>query len=251
MPLVLITGASSGIGAATARRFAASGARVVLVARSAAKLSGIADEIGENAVAIPVDASDADAVAALGETVLSRFGAPDVLVHCAGAGQMKTVPETTPAEARRMMDAPYFAAFNVTHAFLPAMIARDKGVIISVNSPASYVAWPSSVGYNAARRALRGFSEALAQDLAGSGVSSCHAVFGVVSSEYWETNEGAADRIPKLDRLVPTMTPEHCAAVLTQLARAPRHTSIYPVMLCVLVGFNALFPRLVRRLLRL
>ena len=250
MTLVLITGASSGIGAAAARRFAASGARVILVARSADKLRELAAEIGDRAVAIPLDAGDPDAVAALGRTVLSDYGAPDVLVHSAGAGQWKTLPETPPLEAVDMMNAPYFAAFNVTHAFLPAMLERKKGVIISINSPAAFVAWPSSVAYNAARAALRGFHEALAQDLTGTGVTSCHAVFGLVDSPYWDTNEGAREKMPAVARLIPTMTPEHCASALTQLARNPRHALIQPFMLRVFLVVNALAPWLVRRLVR-
>ena len=182
MKVVLITGASSGIGAATARRFAAAGAQVILVARSADRLATLVDEIGDNAIAIPLDASDAEAVTSLRDTVLSNYGAPDVLIHSAGAGLWKTLPDTTPAEAQIMMNAPYFAAFTVTQAFLPAMLERRKGVIISINSPACYFAWPSSVGYAAARSAIRGFSEALAQDLVGTGVSACHAVFGKSSN---------------------------------------------------------------------
>lgn len=251
MKLVLITGASSGIGAATARRFAKSGARVILVARSADALSALADEIGENAVPIPADVSDPDAVAALGAAVLTEYGAPDVLIHSAGAGQWKSLSETTPAEAQAMMGAPYFAAFNTTQAFLPAMLDRGKGVIISVNSPAGFVSWPGAVGYTAARAALRGFHEALAHDLTGTGVTACHAVFGSVSSPYWENNPASLDKMPSLDRLVPRLTPEQCAAMLTQLARQPRHTAVHPWQLRLLLASARLFPAFSRRLMRL
>lgn len=251
MTLVLITGASSGIGAAAARRFAAGGATVILTARSGETLSALAAEIGEAAVAIPTDASDPEAVAALADTVLTRYGAPDVLIHSAGAGQWKPLVETTPAEARTMMDAPYFAAFNVSHAFLPAMLARDKGVIITINSPAAFISWPSAVGYTAARAALRGFHDALAQDLAGTGVRACHAVFGHVSSPYWEANPGSLDKMPRLAGTLPSLTPKDCAAALTDLARNPRHTLIRPWLLQVYIFADRLFPWLVRRLVRL
>lgn len=251
MTLVVITGASSGIGAAAARRFAKSGAKVILTARSGEKLAALAAEIGENAIAIPADASDAEAVASLANVVLTDHGAPDVLIHSAGAGQWKTLPDTSPAEAVQMMSAPYFAAFNVTHAFLPAMLERGKGVIISINSPAGFFAWPSSVGYAAARGALRSFHEALAHDLVGTGVTACHAVFGVVSSSYWDQNRGSFDKMPLLARTMPTMTPEDCAVALTALARTPRHTFVRPWLLRVYIACNAVAPWLVRRLTRL
>ena len=150
-----------------------------------------------------------------------------------------------------MMRAPYFAAFNVTHAFLPAMLARGSGVIITINSPAGFLTWPSTVGYTAARAALRGFHEALAHDLVGTGVTACHAVFGLVSSPYWEANPGSMEKMPRLARILPTMTPNECAAALTELARNPRHTLIRPWLIRVFILANALFPGLVRRLLRL
>ena len=149
------------------------------------------------------------------------------------------------------MNAPYFAAFNFTQAFLPAMLDRRKGVIISINSPAAFLSWPSTVGYAAARMALRGFHEALAQDLHGTGVQSCHAVFGEVTSSYWEHNPGSLEKMPLLARIIPKMTPEVCAAALTDLARNPRHTMIRPWLLRFFIGFSALAPWLVRRLVRL
>jgi short-subunit dehydrogenase len=251
MTVVVITGASSGIGAAAARRFGASGATVILTARSGDKLAALAAEIGERAVAIPTDGGNPDDVAALGKRVLDEFGAPDVLIHSAGAGQWKTLPETSPAEAVQMMRAPYISAFNFTHAFLPAMLERRKGVIISINSPAAFLAWPATVGYAAARMALRGFHEALAQDLQGTGVSACHAVFGHVTSPYWDSNPGSLEKMPRAARTLPKMTPEDCARALTDLARNPRHTMILPWLLRVYVLCNALAPWLTRRLVRL
>ena len=185
MKTVLITGASSGVGAAAARAFARTGARVILVARGEAPLTALADEIGVLAHAMPCDAADPVQVAALKERVLAEYGVPDVLIHSAGAGQWKTVQDTPPEEAVMMMNAPYFAAFTITHAFLPGMLERDSGTIISVNSPACIAAWPSSVGYAATRAALKGFHDALSQDLAATGVNACHVIFGRIDSPYF------------------------------------------------------------------
>ena len=248
--LVLITGASSGVGAAASKAFCSDGTKVVLLARNPEMLHAVAQEAGAVAVAIPCDLADPDAVAKMAKQVLAEHGCPDVIVHSAGAGQWKTVQDTTPQEAIIMMQAPYFAAFNVTHAFLPAMLARKSGVIISVNTPACMIAWPSCAGYAAARSALRGFSDALSQDLVGTGLHACNVIFGKIDSPYFENNPGVAEKLPTLDKLIPTLSTDDCAAILKRLARKPRHTAIYPFMLRPNLLTARLFPRFARWLLR-
>lgn len=124
--IALVTGASSGIGAATARALASQGARVVLVARRAAELKQVIDAIGSAAVSYPVDLTDAPAVATTASQIIGEVGHPDILVNNAGAGQWKFVHETTPDEAVAMMAAPYFAAFNTTHPCLLAWHAQAE-----------------------------------------------------------------------------------------------------------------------------
>ena len=251
MKLVLITGASSGVGAATARKFVAEGAKVILVARGADGLTTLAGELGQNAVPMPCDASNGERVQQLADTVLKDHGTPDVIVNSAGAGQWKTVEDTSPSEAITMMEAPYFAAFNVTHSFLPSLKDRNSGVIIHVNSPASVFQWPSSAGYAASRAALKALHGALFQDLAGSGVHSCHVIFGKISSEYFDNNPGVEDHLPLLDKTIPTLSPEYCADRIIALANRPRQSAIYPAILKMYVAFSAVFPGITRWLLRM
>ncbi len=250
MKTVLITGASSGVGAATARRLAKDGKSVILVARSADALQAVADEIGPNATAMPCDASDPDAVAQLAKDVVDRFGVPDGIINSAGAGQWKTVQDTTPQEAMEMMQAPYFAAFNVSHAFLQAMLTRGSGVIVHVNSPACFAPWPSSAGYAASRAALRALHEAMSQDLVGTGVHSCHVVFGEVTSPYFDNNPGTAEKIPMLGKMIPKMSVETCADVLADVLARPRAQVIQPFLLKPNVLTARLFPRFARWALR-
>ncbi len=251
MKTVLITDASSGVGKAAAELFAKNGYRVLLLARSAAKLDAIAATIGDLAVSTPCDASDAKQVEDVANRILSDYGPPDVILHCAGAGQWKKTQDTPPAEAMLMMQAPYFAAFNVTHFFLAKMLERGSGYIVHVNSPACLTPWPSSAGYAAARSALAGFHEALSQDLAGTGVQSCHVIFGKINSEYFDNNPGVAEKIPAFAKLLPTLSTKDCAKVLLRVARKPKHSTIVPFNLRVSAGLAALTPGLARWLLRL
>ena len=250
MKLALITGASSGIGAATARLLAARGYRVVLNARRREALVAVAGEIGDAAVVAACDAGDGAAALEMAARVRDEHGVPDVIVNSAGAGQWKLIEDTPPDEAAAMMGAPYLAAFNVSHAFMAEMVARGSGVIIQVGSPASLMTWPQSVGYAAARWALRGMHEALCDDLAGTGVRSCHVVFGKVSSEYFQRNPGAEAKIPGIGALIPTSTPEACARVIARTIRRPRRQVLHPWMLHLFNWTYRLLPWPTRWLVR-
>jgi short-subunit dehydrogenase len=231
MRTALITGASSGIGAHAARHLASRGFRVILVARRHAQLDEVASLIGANSVAEACDASSSNQVLALADRVRRMYGIPDVIVHCAGAGQWKSIEETSPAEALFMTQAPYLAAFNVTHVFMRDMLARHSGVIIHVNSPASVCPWPASVGYAASRWALRGLHESLCQDLCGTGVRSCHIVFGRVDSSYFEHNGVVAADVPRIAATIRRLSKDECGRMIAELAEHPRRDVLYPFML--------------------
>ncbi len=249
--LAVITGASSGIGAATARELASAGWSVVLVARNRKSLESLEAEIrvlGGSAIAKPADAADDMAVVSLAHEIIAEQGTPDVLINCAGAGKWKFIEETPPSEARAMMDAPFFAAYNFTHAFMPAMLLARRGQIIHVNSPASGVGWPGATAYTAARWALRGLHEALCLDLAGTGVRSTHIVFGKVTSDYFTNNPGSEEHLPAVARFVPLLSPEECAKVIFRTIKKPRREVIFPFTLRLFYWANALFPGVVREL---
>jgi len=249
----VVTGASSGIGAATARLLAREGARVVLMARTGGALEEIAAEIraaGGEATAVAADLGDAVAATGACERILRDAGVPDLLVNNAGAGRWLFTEETPAGEAVTMMAAPYFAAFFATRTFLPGMLARGSGRIVNVNSAASKLTWPGAAGYASARWALRGFTEALRQDLAGSGVGVTHFVVGKVSSAYFAHNPGTEARIPTISRLIPTLTPEEAAAALLGAVLRDAKDVVVPFMLRVFWFSERLTPGLTRWLLR-
>lgn len=244
----VVTGASSGIGAATARALGSAGARVALVARTALALEAIASEIGAaggTALAFPTDLTDARAVEWTAAAITEALGTPDILVNSAGAGRWLAIEETSPEEAVAMMATPYFATFFTTRAFVPAMLRRGSGSIVVVNSPAALCPWPGSIAYAAARGAMRSFTEALRADLYRTGISVTSIIATQVSSNYWTNNPGATDRFPAIARIFPTLTPEQvAAAIIRSIERRSRET-IIPRSAAIIAIANRLSPRMV------
>jgi len=242
---VLITGASSGIGAATARAVARAGGRPVLLARSAGTLHELATELGGGVRAYAVDCADRDAVARVAPLIADEVGTPDVVVNNAGAGRWLYLEETEPEELEAMIGAPYLAAAFVTRAFLPAMIERGSGLIVNVNSPVAFVPWPGAVGYGAARWALRGLDELLRMDLAGTGIHVSQVVPGPVSSDYILHNPGVAESFPGIAKLIPTLTPDQVAKTIVRAIERERRLVFTPFVLRALLSFDRMVPRLV------
>jgi short-subunit dehydrogenase len=251
MKTALITGASSGIGADAAKHLAARGYRVVLVARGHSALQKMVQQIGDGAIAEACDASSGDEVLAMAERVRKTCGIPDVIVNCAGAGEWKRIEDTSPDEALLMAKVPYLAAFNVTHAFMQDMLRRRSGVIIHINSPIAFFPWPSSVGYAAARWALRGLHESLRQDLSGTGVRSCQVVFSAVESPYLQQNPGVRAKIPKIAKIIRMLSTDECGRVIADVAEHPKPQMVHPFMLKLICWIDLVLPALVSWLVRI
>jgi short-subunit dehydrogenase len=246
--LAVVTGASSGIGAATARALAARGSRVVLIARNRERLDAVAAEIragGGTADAYAVDMADADAVAAVAARLTASHGSPHILVNNAGAGRWLPILETTAAEAAEMIGVPYLAAFNLTRELLPGMLARRSGHIVNVTSVAARLAWPGAVAYAAARAAMEGFTKALRADLRGSGVGVTLAMFGTVETPYWEHNPGSRARLPKRAATMPVLSPEKTASLIVSAVEKGARTIVAPGRYRLLFALDGLFPGLV------
>ncbi len=240
--VALVTGASSGIGEGAARKLAAKGARVILVARSADRLARLAQEIeaaGGKAFAVACDLARSEEVQSMGETVLAQAGAPDILINNAGAGRWLSTLETSPQEARQMIELPYLAAFYVTRFFLPHLLARHDGHIVFVTSPASHMVWPNAAAYIAARQALKGFSEALRTEVATKGVFVSLVTLGTVESSYWEHNPGSREHVPK--GVAAMTTGEAADAILRAIERKKSHV-VYPRLFRLLFLLEALAP---------
>lgn len=240
---VLVTGASQGIGAETAFRFAAHGAHVHLVARSAELLDLQVKriiEFGGSASAHPADLADAEQIHVLAESLET----PDVLVNNAGVGRWLFLDECSQDDLTTMTAVPFMAAMLLTREFLGAMRSRGSGWIVNVNSPVSRLPIPGAVGYQSSRWALRGLTASLRLDLRGSGVGVSEVVPGKVSSQYFENNPGAEERIPAIARLIPTVTPEQVAKAIVDAVEKERAEHLFPWQLKAFELSGRLFPGL-------
>lgn len=244
--LIVVTGASSGIGAQTAHVLARAGSHVVLVARNAEAIESLAIELREQglqATAVAADLGRHEDATRMAQYVVERIGVPDAIVNNAGAGRFLRIEETDPAEAEEMMAAPYFAAFFTTRAFIEPMLARGTGAVLMVNSPVSTMPWPGAVGYASARFALKGFTEALRQDLRGTGLVVSSVTPTRVNSPYFDNNPGAAEKIPKAEALLGSTTPDAVAhSILSTLERERRDVHL-PWRWAMMAPIARAFPR--------
>jgi len=235
--LTIITGASSGIGEATARLIAKKGARVIVVARTKAKLDILCQEInsqGGNATAYAVDLTDPVAVKEFVKTVKENFGIPDIVINNAGAGRWLWIDQTTNEESLSMIGAPYLSAMYVTSGFLGEMRKRNSGHIVNVNSPASITAWCGAAAYIASRHALYGFHQALKMETKGTNIQVTHCIFGEVASSYWENNPGSTLNMPKINVIFkPLLQCEDVAASIVQAIERNEEDVISPFTLWI------------------
>jgi NAD(P)-dependent dehydrogenase (short-subunit alcohol dehydrogenase family) len=165
---VVVTGASAGIGRATAELFGARGARVALIARGEAGLRGAADAVdyrGGTALALPVDVADFDAVDRAAERAESELGPIDVWVNVAFTSVFAPFTQITPAEFRRVTEVAYLGYVHGTMAALKRMLPRDRGTIVQVGSALGYRSIPLQSAYCGAKHAVNGFTEAVRCEL--------------------------------------------------------------------------------------
>ncbi|MEG6507445.1 SDR family NAD(P)-dependent oxidoreductase [Methyloligella sp. 2.7D] len=251
---VLVTGASSGIGAAAAKAFAARGARLILLARNQERLEQIAGNIregGGSAEIVVADLADSDAAGEAAKTVLDRGGPPDLLINNAGVGRWIPLIETSAEEAQAMIAVPYLAGVYLTRALLPAMIEADSGQIGFVSSPASYLAWPNATCYIAARHAVKGLADGLRSEMKPHGIGVSLIVLGTVETPYWEHNPGSRENMPETNQtLFPTLTPDEAAKAIVTGLEARKNQIVKPGLFRALFVLNALFPNLVASQLR-
>jgi len=214
--IAVVTGASRGIGAATAESLRAAGARVVRVARALVPAAGFID--------IPADLTDAPQVEALAGRVARELGSPEVVVSNAGGFLLKPLADTSLAEFDAQIALNLRGAFAVARAFLPAMRVAGRGVFISVGSVVDHVGFPDNAAYAASKYGLRGLHETLAAEYRGSGVRITLVSPGPTDTDIWapfdpEAREGFPSRAEML-------RPADVAEAILFAASRPPHVHI-------------------------
>ncbi|MCA1757456.1 MAG: SDR family oxidoreductase [Bacteroidales bacterium] len=161
--VVVVTGASSGIGLAISREFASAGSRVAIVARSGNRLAELADEINSNggeAFAIVTDVTDEMQCQSMVEKCIERFGRLDILINNAGISMRASFADSDINVLRRVMEVNFWGTVNCTKYALPHLIA-NRGVLVGISSVAGFHGLPGRTGYSASKFAMHGFLETI------------------------------------------------------------------------------------------
>jgi short-subunit dehydrogenase len=247
--VVVVTGASSGIGAATAVACGSEGMRVALAARRVDRLEAVAERVraaGGEARVAPTDVADEHAVATLIDGTVAAWGRLDVLVNNAGIGLLATVAQTTTRDFERLMQVNFFGALHGVQAALPHMRRQGGGHIVNVASVVGKRASPFRSAYVASKFALVGLSEALRMELAPGGIHvTCVCPIGT-ETEFFGAEE---NRLGIQGRRGPIQSAEHISRGIVRALKRPR-AEVHPYLPArALFLMNAVAPGVVDRLM--
>jgi NADP-dependent 3-hydroxy acid dehydrogenase YdfG len=219
--VILITGASSGIGAATARAASRAGARVVLIARREERITALADEL-DDSFAITCDVTDASQVAAAVAAAKERFGRLDVLVNNAGQGLQAYVSDINLDDFRAIIELNLVAPLCVTQAVLPLMRQQGEGCIVNVSSGITFGAIPGSGAYAATKSALEKLTDVTRAELADEGITVARIMPFSTDTDFVSSLRAGADEAAALNASLPISPhlPEDVAAAILDLIRS-------------------------------
>ena len=246
--VVLITGASSGIGCASAIQFAKKGARIILVARRKEKLEQVAEDLKKYNVSTLVcecDVSNKSQVQKMSKIVLEKYGSIDVLVNNAGFAIYGSVSNSTIEEIESQMATNYFGMVYCIKNFLPSMIKKRSGHFVNVASVAASFGLPGIAPYCASKFAMLGFSEGLKHELKDTGVG-----ITVVSPIMVRTTFFDHPSFEKMPKYSPTsLSAETVAKAILKAANSPRLEIIVPAVVRGVVWMKNTFPYLINPIL--
>ncbi len=242
-PVVVITGASSGIGRATALRFARKKAHLVLAARHDEAIEDAAEAcraLGARAIAVPTDVSDEQAVEELAHRAVAEYGRIDVWINNAGVYMMGMFDEIPSEAHRRLMEINVFGVIHGAKAALPIFRRQDRGVLINVSSVAGKAGYRLGATYCASKAAVKTLSEALQQEVLGTGVRVVPVFLGSTDTPLFTQAANFTGR--KLRPMAPVYTADRIACAIVGAAYRPRREVNVGSMPLMTSLMRALFP---------
>ena len=246
--VVLITGASSGIGKQTAIEFAKLGSNIILVARTKNKLEQVENQLKQfNVITLvcPCDVSKKEQVENMSKIVLKKFNSVDILINNAGFAIYGSVFDLSIDEIKSQMETNYFGMIYCTKLFLPLMIKQKSGHIVNVASVAASFGLPGIASYCASKFAMLGFSEGLKHELSGTGVGLTVVSPIMVKTEFFD--HPSFEKIPKYS---PTsLNPKTVAKAIVKAANSSKLEIITPSVVRVAVWIKHTFPYFINPLM--
>lgn len=235
--LAFITGATSGIGRATTEALAVMGCRLILAARNEEKLAEIAAELrmkyNSEVEVYALDVRDRAAIETVAGDVLQKYGAPDILINDAGLARgLEPYGATNAADIEQMIDTNIKGLFFVTHAFLPAMLARNTGHIVNLGSTAGLYAYAGAAVYCATKAAVKTFSDGVRIDVIDSDIKVTTIQPGLVETPFSEVRfHGDKERAAAVYAGVEALKPEDIAEVIRFVLSQPRRVQLSDVVI--------------------
>lgn len=240
----IVTGASKGIGRATAKALAGRGAKLGLIARGAEGLEQLAAEIGDGATALPADAADRESINAAVEKFVDQAGGLDIVVANAGIARYAPFTEQDPEDVERMVMTNVLGTINTVRAALEPMLDSASGHIVVLSSGAGLRAFPWGAVYGATKAADKAFAEALRHELSGTGVSLTTVFPGEVATSLHDE----ATQLPDWRNSKDAIPPELVASATIEAIEDDRRELHIPASVRLL-AINDIAPGLLDRML--
>ncbi|WP_136716986.1 SDR family NAD(P)-dependent oxidoreductase [Halorientalis salina] len=234
--VALVTGASSGIGRATAQALAAEGAAVAVAARREERLAELVDDIedaGGTALAVPTDITETDEVREMVETTREELGGLDILVNNAGVMLLAPVIRADVADLQQMLDVNLKGLMTATREALPGLLDQDEGHIVNISSVAGRTANEASAGYSATKFGVNAFSESLRKEVTDSGVRVTVVEPGAVETELGEhiPDEQVRERLSEMVGEMTVLQPDDIASAITYAVTQPPRVSVNELLI--------------------
>ncbi|WP_028546958.1 SDR family NAD(P)-dependent oxidoreductase [Paenibacillus taiwanensis] len=243
--VVVITGASSGIGALTAQLAAEAGAIPILAARSTDKLAQVSARIQGQHECVQLDVTNTAEVEHVMARIIATYGRIDILLNNAGMGLFERATDLTLGQFEAMMDVNYMGTVRCTKAVLPSMLERRSGRIVNVASMAGKIGSPKSSAYSASKHAVLGFTNSLRMELAGTGVTVSAVNPGPIDTPFFDVADPTGHYVNNIKWFM--MPPERVAKQILRVMERGTSEVDLPFLAAAGTKLMQLFPRLSSR----